>query len=48
MYLGARCARHGWSRMIQRGDRCDLRVFQRGRRLLEHLLNEDRAIPVAF
>jgi hypothetical protein len=33
---------------IQRGDRCDLSLFQLGLRLLDHLLNEDHAIPVAF
>jgi hypothetical protein len=48
IYLGALCERNGWSRMIHRGDRCDLSLFQLGLRLLEHLLNEDRAIPVAF
>jgi len=46
--LGALCAQDGWISMIHRGDRCDLSVFQLGLRLLEHLLNEDRAIPVAF
>ena len=34
--------------LIHRGDRCDLSVFPLGLRMLEHLLNEDRAIPVAF
>jgi hypothetical protein len=34
--------------MSQRGDRCDLSLFQLGLRLLEYFLNEDRAIPVAF
>ena len=48
IYLGALCEQDGWSRMIHRGDRCDLSLFQLGLRLLEHLLNEDRAIPVAF
>ena len=48
IYLGALCAQDGWIRMIHRGDRCDLSLFQLGLRLLEHLLNEDRAIPVAF
>ena len=48
IYLGALCEHDGWSSIIHRGDRCDLSLFQLGLRLLEHLLNEDRAIPVAF
>ena len=48
IYLGALCAQDGWSSIIHRGDRCDLSLFQLGLRVLEHLLNEDRAIPVAF
>jgi Transposase DDE domain len=48
VYLGARCVQDGWVNVIHRGDRCDLSLFQLGLRLLEHLLNENRAIPVAF
>jgi hypothetical protein len=48
IYLGALCAQDGWGRIIHRSDRCDLSLFQLGLRLLEYLLNEDRAIPVAF
>ena len=48
MYLGALCEHDGWISMVHRGDRCDRSVFQLGLRLLEYLLNEDRAIPVAF
>jgi len=48
IYLGALCEQEGWVSIIHRGDRCDLSLFQLGLRLLEHLLNEDRAIPVAF
>jgi len=48
VYLGALCEHDGWTSLIHRGDRCDLSLFQLGLRLLEHLLNEDRAIPVAF
>jgi Transposase DDE domain len=48
IYLGALCERDGWSSIIHRGDRCDLSLFQLGLRLLEYLLNENRAIPVAF
>ena len=46
--LGALCEQDGWISMLQRGDRCALSVFQLGLRLLEYLLNEDRAMPVAF
>jgi hypothetical protein len=48
VYLGARCEQDGWVRIIHRGDRCDLSLFQLGLRLLDHLLNEGLAIPVAF
>jgi hypothetical protein len=48
IYLGALCAQDGWVSVIHRSDRCDLSLFQLGLRLLEHLLNEDRSIPVAF
>jgi DDE family transposase len=48
VYLGALCEHDGWSRMIHRGDRCDLSLFQLGLRLLEYLLNEGHTIPVAF
>ena len=48
IYLGALCEHDGWISMVHRGDRCDLSLFQLGLRLLEYLLNEDRAIPVAF
>lgn len=48
IYLGTLCEQDGWVRIIHRGDRCDLSLFQLGLRLLEHLLNEDCVIPVAF
>jgi hypothetical protein len=48
IYLGALCEHDGWGRIIHRGNRCDLSLFQLGLRLLDHLLNEDRAIPGAF
>jgi hypothetical protein len=48
IYLGALCEHDGWGRIIHRGNRCDLRLFPLGLRLLDHLVNEDRAIPVAF
>ena len=48
VYLGALCQQDGWIRIIHRGDRCDLSLFQLGLRLLDYLLNEDCTIPVAF
>jgi hypothetical protein len=48
VYLGALCEQGGWVRIIHRGDRCDLSLFQLGLRLLDYLLNADDAIPVAF
>ncbi len=46
--LGAVCAQDGWMTSIHRGDRCDVRLFQRGLRLLDYFLNADFLIPVAF
>ena len=48
IYLGALCEKDGWSRIIHRSERCDLSLFQLGLRILEHFLNEDFSIPVAF
>ena len=48
VYLGALCEQDGWMMIIHRSDRCDLSLFQMGLRLLDHLLNEDFLIPVAF
>ena len=48
VYLGSICMKEGWTRVIHRSDRCDLSLFQLGLRLLEHFLNEDLCIPVAF
>jgi hypothetical protein len=48
VYLGAICEKDEWVRIIHRGERCDLSLFQLGLRLLDHLLNEDLSIPVAF
>lgn len=48
VYLGAVCEKDGWIRLIHRGERCDLSLFQLGLRLLDHLLNAGLAIPVAF
>lgn len=48
VYLGSMCKREGWQRIIHRGKRCDLSLFQLGLRLLEHFLNEGLPIPVKF
>jgi hypothetical protein len=48
VYLGSVGRKEGWVRIIHRHHRCDLSLFQRGMRLLEHFLNEDLPIPVAF
>ncbi len=48
IYLGTVAKTEGWVGQIHRTDRCDLSLFQLGLRLLEHYLNEDVAIPVAF
>src|SRR5712691_9046248 len=48
VYLGSVCMKEGWVRIIHRHHRCDLSLFQLGMRLLEHFLNEDLPIPVAF
>jgi hypothetical protein len=48
VYLGSLCMQEGWTCIIHRGSRCDLSLFQLGLRILEHFLNEDLSIPVAF
>ena len=48
VYLGSICIKDGWVGIIHRCDRCDLSLFQLGLRLLDHLMNEDLSIPVAF
>jgi hypothetical protein len=48
IHLGTLCEQEGWVRIIHRGDRCDLSLFQLGLRLLDYLLNEDSTIPFAF
>ena len=48
VYLGSVCKQDGWQRIIHRGKRCDLSLFQLGLRLLEHFLNEGLTIPVQF
>jgi Transposase DDE domain len=46
--LGVLCIQDGWVGIIHRRHRCDLSVFQLGLRLLDHVLNENVPIPVAF
>lgn len=48
VYLGTLAKSEGWDRLIHRGDRCDLSLFQLGLRLLDHMLNEGWSIRVAF
>src|SRR5207248_9299816 len=48
VYLGSVCRQEGWGRIIHRHHHCDLSLFQLGLRLLEHFLNEDLPISVAF
>jgi hypothetical protein len=48
VYLGALCEQDGWGRILHRGDRCDLSLFQLGLRLLDYCMNENFMIPVAF
>jgi len=48
VYLGAYAVQQGWHKIIHRTGRCDLSLFQLGLRLLDHLLNEQLPIPVAF
>lgn len=46
--LGVRALHDKWRRWIHRTARCDLSLFQLGLRLLEHLLNQGKRIPVSF
>jgi hypothetical protein len=48
VYLGSVAQKTGLDKTIHRSDRCDLSLFQLGLRLLEHLLNLGKPIPVAF
>ena len=48
IYLGVVSIRDDWVKIIHRTDRCDLSLFQLGLELLEHFLNQDLPIPVAF
>lgn len=46
--LGVRALQDQWRSLIHRRKRCDLSLFQLGLRLLDHLPNEDKCIPVSF
>lgn len=46
--LGVRALRDEWRSWIHRSKRCDLGLFQLGLRLLDHLLNSGKRIPVSF
>ena len=48
VYLGSLGKKERGREIIYRKKRCDLSLFQLGLRLLEHLLNEELAIPVQF
>jgi len=48
IFLGVTAKRDGWISIIHRTDRCDLSLFQLGLALLDHFLNDDLPIPVAF
>jgi hypothetical protein len=48
VYLGSICMQDGGVEIIHRRHRCDLSLFQLGLRWLNHVLNEDLPIPVAF
>ena len=48
VYLGSICMQSGGVEIIHRRHRCDLSLFQLGLRWLNHFLNEDLPIPVAF
>lgn len=48
IFLGTLAVKQGWIKMIHRTDRCDLSLFQLGLRLLDHFLDHDIPIPVAF
>ena len=48
IYVAAQCERGDWVRVIHRGNRGDVSLFQLGLRFLNYILNEDLPIPVAF
>jgi len=48
IYLGVQALRKRWRKYIHRVNRCDLSLFQLGLRLLDHLLENELELPVAF
>jgi hypothetical protein len=48
VYLGTVARVEGWDKLIHRTNRCDLSLFSLGLALLDHFLNEDLPLPVAF
>ena len=48
VYLGTVALAEGWNKVIHRTERVDLSLFNLGLNLLEHFLNEQMPIPVAF
>jgi hypothetical protein len=48
IYLGVLALHDEWRKFVHRTDRCDLSLFQLGLRLLDHLVNEGKRIPVRF
>ena len=45
VYLGALTLQKGWNKIIHRTDRCDLSLFQLGKRLLCYLLKQGKPLP---
>jgi hypothetical protein len=45
VYLGALALQKGWNKIIHRTDRCDLSLFQLGKRLLRYFLKEGKPLP---
>lgn len=45
VYLGALTLQKGWNKIIHRTDRCDLSLFQLGKRLLCYLLKQEMPLP---
>jgi len=45
VYLGALALQNGWNKIIHRTDRCDLSLFQLGKRLLSYLLKQGKGLP---
>ena len=48
VYLGVIAKLDRWDQIIHRTDRCDLSLFQLGLRLLQHFMQNDCGLPVAF